>query len=191
MKGIPQQVVEVHGVILPEPGLVFSVNAVYNLALKVFPFLLQIFLRTAVCLFFLADNCPYVIYRVLSGIDIQILENVFQQSLLIHRIIYNKVFFVPCSFIILSENSETHGMECENPHPRTYTCQPLHSLAHFCSCLVGEGNCKNLVGAYALLYEISYSVRHCSRLSASCSCQYKQRAFCAHSRFFLSFIQIV
>ena len=67
-------------------------------------------------------------------------------------------------------------MKSHDPHARTSADQLFDSFAHLPGSLVGEGHGQDLIGAHALLDQVSDAVCHGRGLAAARARQDQQRA---------------
>ena len=185
MKGIEQQIIEVHRIVFLELLLICAVYIIDYLILKFSAVNLKIGFRVDVGFFLFAYHSGKICLRKKLCIDILLFHYVLNQRFLVYRVIYHKILVVSDRLCVFSQNPKTHRMKCQNPHTRAVSDQFLNALSHLACRLVGKRHCQYSVWAYSVFNQICNSVRHRCCLTASCPRQNKQRPVQMSYRFLL------
>ena len=92
-------------------------------------------------------------------IQIHFLQNLLDEIFSIGSIINSKIIAIlPQLIDIAAQHPCTKGMEGKKPHILgRRTSHFIHTLAHFCCCLIGKGDGQNAVGTHALLQQMRHA----------------------------------
>ena len=188
--GDQEQVIEVHGVVRPQPFLVFPVDLVNFLGMEIHGRLPE---RGGIPELVLGagDGILHVRHGVTLLIQVQILQDALQQRLLVRRVVNGEVASVQARhFHLAAQDARAKGMECREPHvPGGRPSHVIHAGTHFFGRLVRKGDGQDLPGRDPLVQQMGNAAREHLGLAAAGAGQDEHGAFRMMYRFLLLRIQ--
>ena len=198
--GLEKQIIEIHGTRLETTQGVGFVEAVHIAAAVRQVFADQVavvfvFLRTQQVVFSTGDAVVDDVGLVQIGIELQLLDQSFDQALAVVGIVDGEVAGVTDLGCFHPEDLGEDAVEGSHPNvARICTHYLLNPRPHFLGGLVGKSEGEDVEGVDALVHQMRNAVRKHPGFARSCTCYDHHRPFCTlHSctLFLVQQVQIV
>ena len=194
---VEQQVVEVHGIGLPEPALVFCIDlsclwlAAHLVCLRQLSILVILDMVDHACLG-RGDAVKDITGLIDFRVQFHLLDNVAEQALGIIRVVNRILGGVANPVAFDAEYPGEDGMKGSHPDiPCLGTNQLGDAIFHFPRCFVGKSERQDVERINAFVDQVSHAVGQHARLAAACTGDHHGRPFSVYNGIDLCLIQLL